>query len=267
MSDHVFDPGPETRAVRCANCDSETQAAWTDGRCGRLLRCVRCRTIRAVIPHRLTVADLTEAERKQVERQMRPGILSDQGFLAPGERLADVVARDDARLAELGVPHAQIGDRLRSVVARARLGVESDPVRFEDMSEHFAEPGHGVSVDDLEVWHIEWMGLQECPFFVLDSPEGLPGCGSTSIDFAVRRAGTDETLFFSGLLVHLVREHEFFEGSTGYRLDPAQAVRVLDVRRDVDYAADADRAERELEVILSRRYEEWMRRRPRATRD
>ncbi|HEX4418891.1 MAG TPA: hypothetical protein VH165_13360 [Kofleriaceae bacterium] len=49
-----------------------------------------------------------------------------------------------------------------------------------------------------------------------------------NLEFLIVHRETRETLRGSGLLVHLIRDHHFFEGKASpFRIDPERAVRVL----------------------------------------
>jgi hypothetical protein len=48
----------------------------------------------------------------KMEKRMRPGALSEQGFLGPTESLEAVMAQDDQTLGELGVAQEEIAGAL-----------------------------------------------------------------------------------------------------------------------------------------------------------
>ena len=56
---------------------------------------------------------------QRIEARMRPGSLSESGFLAPHESLAQVVQRDLETLRELGLTPDHIADRLESIIGAA----------------------------------------------------------------------------------------------------------------------------------------------------
>ena len=67
------------------------------------------------------------------------------------------------------------------------------------------------------------MGLQQCPWCGYVSQI----CGS---DYTVENTNLKEKISFPGLILHLIREHHFFEGKgTRYRVDPEDVVRILEV--------------------------------------
>jgi hypothetical protein len=99
--------------------------------------------------------------------------------------------------------------------------------------------GEGVVVDGLRVTALSWRGLQECPY-------GCPHAGEdrhvlipfnyASHDFCIEDVRGDRRIDFPGLIIHLVREHGFFEGAVSYRLEPRAAIEILGLEPGVNYA-------------------------------
>lgn len=167
------------------------------------------------------------------------GVLSVSGFLQPGERLIEVIEQDERTLAELGIAPEQIADRLETLVGTARRIV--DLVRRgrlelddEAMAELAEEP---IKVQVSERFALKitaYRGSQGCPF---EDPEGQ-SChcaGFGDVDFSLENTQTRAVLDFPGLIIHLIREHHFFEGAVPYRVDPRTAVEVLELQPGVDY--------------------------------
>lgn len=164
-------------------------------------------------------------------------------MLRPGQTLADVIEQDRASLAALGVTHSRIADRLGNIVsarldadrarrdawrqALDRLAVshpDIDPGQRADMASADPQVIAAAGPDagqDLHARVRTWRGAKTCPL-----------CGSRDrghIDVTLTRAD-GRTLKFGGLLIHLIAEHEFFEGpGIPYRLDPVQAADFLDL--------------------------------------
>src|SRR5512143_752038 len=67
----------------------------------------------------LLISELSPDRLARIERRLRPGAASATGFLAPGERLAAVIARDAETLRALRVTPEQIADRLESIAGAA----------------------------------------------------------------------------------------------------------------------------------------------------
>lgn len=145
-----------------------------------------------------------------LEEKMRPGNLSNGGFLGTDERLDEVLKADEESVKALGLTHEQIADRLAYFVKAAGY-----PSR------------EGKLVDGKYlVGGVAYRGGQKCPWG--DAGFMMP---SSSIDLFVKNLSLGEQLNFPGAIVHLIREHHFYEGKQSpYRVDPKNATRVLDIK-------------------------------------
>jgi hypothetical protein len=77
--------------------------------------------------------------------------------------------------------------------------------------------------EKLQVFLAAYRGLQDCPWGCEYHPWAC-------LNFLILNRATGESITGPGLIVHLIREHQFLEGSESpYRVDPAQAVRVLEL--------------------------------------
>lgn len=146
-----------------------------------------------------------------IEEAMRPGKLSMRGFLGENEKLDEVLKADGETIRRLGVTHEQIADRIEYFIHT----VSYSPTR------------EGKVVDEKYlVGGTAWRGGQECPWG--DAGFMMP---YSSMDLFVRNQTINEDLTFPGGIVHLIREHRFYEGKESpYRVDPERAVRVLDIK-------------------------------------
>jgi hypothetical protein len=88
--------------------------------------------------------------------------------------------------------------------------------------ENLPEPQEGCLVGSkYQVFISQYRGLQECPW-------SFPYESWSSFDFSLLNRETGEYTTGPGLIVHLIREHQFFEGKESpYRVDPARLARVL----------------------------------------
>lgn len=160
--------------------------------------------------------DLIAFER--IEKVMYPGGCSTEGFLAKGEKLYDVFQKDDETLKRLGITYDQIADKLEEIAENVTLTT--------------------VHLGDLIINCACFFGHQECPFGCTEELKEIgkdihdPVLTKTmsSTDFTITHQNTGETLFFSGLHAHLIRDHHFFEGNTKYRLDPERAIQILGIK-------------------------------------
>lgn len=121
-----------------------------------------------------------------------------EGMLADGEDFETVVATDYATLETLGLTYETLASKLEQPLEVA---------------------GHsGAVIADLQVNVTQYRGQHPCPWCGF--------CGSGSKDVTLTNRTTGEKLQTGDLLVHLIREHHFCEGSTPYRLDPAVFARI-----------------------------------------
>jgi len=151
---------------------------------------------------------------EELERRMRPGAFSHKGFLGRQERLEDVRAADAQTVEELGVSTEELAASLEALLIEA-LGA-SDSWSPQVYRGHF------------ETAIVMYFGYQECPWF---SPHDRWKCSKaqfTSIDWEIRNLRTGDGLTGPGLIVHLIREHGFFEGfESPYRVDPRALAELL----------------------------------------
>lgn len=143
-------------------------------------------------------------ELARVQARMAPGVLTLHGFLGTDRRnLADILEADSREVARLGLTHARIADQLQVFLDRARDGLGTEVVYGDHRLRH-----HGAR------------GRVPCPW-------GHPGIYEKG-DVHLTRVATGESIIFSELQVHLIREHGFYEGrGSPYRLDPAALKRIL----------------------------------------
>jgi hypothetical protein len=144
------------------------------------------------------------AEKKIADR-MAPGALSAEGFTGPDpRRYLEIIDADLAEMERLGVDPAALADRLEEIAEEAVAGLGT-PVQ---VGEHLDA-----------TWH-EAMGRIPCPF---------GKCGTfRKGDVELTDGRTGDTLRFTRLSVHMLREHGFCQGrGTRYRLEPAALAQML----------------------------------------
>jgi hypothetical protein len=98
--------------------------------------------------------------------------------------------------------------------------------------DHLPDPERGHLVGGmLQVFFTVYRGFQPCPW-CYDSTWGY-------FDFLILNRRSGEYITGPGLIVHLIREHQFFEGSgSPYRLEPLKAIRVLERVLAIDSATE-----------------------------
>jgi len=117
-----------------------------------------------------------------------------------------VIHDDEETIRNLNTTHNHIADRLEHFLKVAPFGTP----RIIDGNFEARMTAAGF-------------GSQDCPW---EDPAYYGG-----MNYSVKNLRIDETLSFPGLIVHLIREHHFYEGrKSPYRVNPKQAVRVLDIK-------------------------------------
>jgi hypothetical protein len=151
-----------------------------------------------------------------LESRMRPGVLSQGGFLGENERLANVLAEDSQTLAELGVDYEELAEKLGALIQSGKSASH-----------------HTARIDHFEVRVTSYSGFQMCPW----SPDihrsqctAGGGVQFSSLDWCIRNVHSGQEMCGPGLIVHLIRDHHFFEGfGSPYRVDPRELARLLEV--------------------------------------
>jgi hypothetical protein len=142
-----------------------------------------------------------------IQEQMRPGVITQSGFLGTDSRsLPEILEADDATVRRMGVTHAQIAARMRTL---RDAGVKSLGLATA-VAPHFE-----VQVDDIR-------GVLPCPFL----HSGMSAKTTTTVaNTAIRRS-----VVYSDLSIHLIEEHGFYEGiDADFRLDPEALAAVLEI--------------------------------------
>jgi hypothetical protein len=179
------------------------------------------------------IRNLTQINGKtiaQLEKDMRPGQYSEDGFLGPTESLLDVLAENNQFVVdELGLTHQELA-RYLQVFARIgfiQLGqiTESKDERERDRKWSEKERGflfHGrrFKVDFLG----GTLGSQESPF-----DDGT----QTNCEAMVYNLDNGKKLWYSLLVPDMIERYGFYEGKgTRYRVDPREIIEVLDFLKE-----------------------------------
>ncbi|HSI03801.1 MAG: hypothetical protein ACAI38_09575 [Myxococcota bacterium] len=141
-----------------------------------------------------------------VEEQLRPGRASVSGFLGHDERLVDVLERDRAYLASLGLTAEKMAHLLDHAVAALGRDFTRRAGIFE------------LNGATFMVHRVTYRGFQQSPF--------ADGC-STPHDYTVVNLSRGLRMTFSGLMPELIGRYGFFEGNVEYRLAPHEIAQVF----------------------------------------
>src|SRR5262245_38165324 len=183
---------------------------------------------------------------------MRPGAWSTKGFLGESERLEDVLEADRQTLSELGLEPEQLAEALDCLVGAAGLhfveSQDSDQASVEFASRMrdavakaearfgSVEPlsdSWGVLVGErFEVSQRHYFGSQECPWGPgwrdAEPGQAIHFCGSGSSDWFITDMRRELSMSGPSLIMHLIRQHAFFEGfESPYRVDPRALAELL----------------------------------------
>lgn len=143
-------------------------------------------------------------QHKAAMQRMLPGAITASGFLGDDTRpLAEIIASDEEAFRRLGMEFEAAAEALERLRDEGGKGL-----------------GEPVTVD--RTWLVstgDARGKLPCPY-----EDGIHHKNS----IWVRRADSGESLVYSDLSLHLLREHHFCEGSgSPFRLEPAIVKRVL----------------------------------------
>lgn len=203
---------------------------------------------------RPNLAQISDADREEL---MRPGRLSKMGFLGPSESLETVLTRDTQTLQRLGLTHEDVASAIERVILsvleqRRELTTDEHRKTMTDLPnlyrpetiprftlDSMPRTDQGWLVGRFHLFTRSYRGLQECPWACEMEPDW------SSFDFLILNRRTGEFFTGPGMAVHLIRAHHFFEGlGTPFRVDPARAVRVLELAPHVDPDRGPPRAQR-----------------------
>jgi hypothetical protein len=189
----------------------------------------------------LYINRLSDEDVRAIEKRMRPGEYSDGGFLNCFERLQDVIERDAKVVEGSGLTYKQIADKIETIIGKARRHMwlfqsGKSHLKKEQIESFINKIGPGIPIEGKYVIKaLAWRGLQDCPYGTY-----LQKCREeplySYLDCELKNTQTGQKVSFPGLIIHLLREHQFFEGSTKYRVEPKLLIEVLDLEVGKDYS-------------------------------
>ena len=169
----------------------------------------------------------------ELEKRMRAGQWSGGGFLGSTESLLDVISQDAQTLDQFKVSYEQIADKLLMLLSPAvkhTKGMSPYPNLYKPETvpaftmDNLPDINSGYLSDNLQIFTIGYKGLQDCPW-ECEKFGDFPG----SFDFLIINRETGEFITGPALIIHLIREHHFFEGvESPYRTDPALLIRMIE---------------------------------------
>lgn len=146
------------------------------------------------------------AQMDEIQREMRPGAITRDGFLGGDHRLLiEILDADDQAVKRMGFSHAAIAARMKELRDAGKRG----------LGQAIAVPPHfEVHVDSVR-------GKHPCPF----RHEGV----FQKMNITVTNTATDRTLVYTEMNIHMIEKHGFYEGlGSPFRCSPADLVAVLE---------------------------------------
>jgi hypothetical protein len=146
-------------------------------------------------------------EMKKIAENMRPGVITVNGFLGDDHRdLIQILDEDDNTVKSLGLTHQQIADKMRDLRDKGEAGLDE----FIKIPPHFA-----VRVATVR-------GGIRCPF----EDKGL----ISKSNIMVRNLNTGEDITYTDMCIHFIEKHGFYQGKYSlYRNSPEKIAKVLEV--------------------------------------
>lgn len=143
-----------------------------------------------------------------VQKDMKPGVISRDGFLGTDRRnLTDILIDDDARVKRMGLTHRQIAERMRFL-----------------RDAGFKDECQCINVGScLEVMVYSYRGRLVCPF------------GDTRIvrktSTTVHNSRLSREITFTDMNIHMIEQHGFYEGKgAAFRLEPKDLAEILEIK-------------------------------------
>lgn len=146
---------------------------------------------------------MTPANKKALEN-MAPGIITAEGFLGDDHRdLPEIISDDQSHFKRESLDWDEVAEKLQYLMDEGRKGL-----------------GEPVTVDgEWIVRTDEARGHLACPW-----EDGV----FRKINAVVKNKNNGQTLFYTQLTVHLLKEHQFLEGKgSTFRLEPHLIKEVL----------------------------------------
>jgi len=169
------------------------------------------------LPSTKSFEELNHSEVEKFEERLYPNKYSEVGFMGINDKLLEVYHKDKAYLESVNITCQQIADKLNRIILE------------------YKEKGEVISSKHFKITDsIYTKGTQTCPFHELDDKdEEIP----SSNDYEITNNKTGEKFWIAELVIHLIRNHGFFEGpGSSYRIDPETIIRILEIKPYVDYS-------------------------------
>jgi hypothetical protein len=162
-------------------------------------------------------------------------MLQKSNFLGPQENWKAVVARDAEVLKEYGITKEQIADRLETLVHKVFKAPEYNnpeliaifPPHLNGTQNHYCK----LIEDKFVISQAGTLGYHAFPFKRPSDRYFKYG----SSDFIIYNLSNKKLIRFGDLLIELIRDQGFFEGSVAYRLEPKDVIQTLGLIPNTNY--------------------------------
>lgn len=148
-----------------------------------------------------------QPEMVKAQYNMKPGVITIQGFLGNDSRdLIQIIDEDNSLIEELNISCAQIADKMEYFREQGKRGLGE----FIEVEPHFA-----VKVDSVR-------GKLRCPF---TDPGLIPKTNIT-----VKNLEKNSEITYTDMNIHCIRKHGFFEGKGSFfRISPEFIIETLEI--------------------------------------
>lgn len=163
--------------------------------------------------------------------------LQKNNFLGPHENWKAVVARDAEVLKESGITKEQIADRLETLVRKASQApdyynpelIATFPQQLNGLQNCYC---HRKLVEEkFVIVKAVTRGYHAFPF--KRPMDRYFKYGST--DYIIYNLSNKKLIRFGDLIIELIRDQGFFEGSVSYRLEPKDVIQTLELLPGISY--------------------------------
>lgn len=152
-------------------------------------------------------------------------LYSDTGFISDTDSLYDVCKADDDYVKET------LGENGHNMISGSLLKITTN----EMFRRKYPELFEGINIDTSKynVDVKQYMGVQYCPFVDVNTLR----CGYdivpqyTTVDFTIAKIETGDTLTISGLNLHLIHHHHFYQGNVSHRISPQRLIEFFNIVR------------------------------------
>lgn len=175
---------------------------------------------------------IDDTEWYRIEQQCK-----NQRHIDPSCDLKELIARDEATIARLGITFDQLTQFFDKIKKHFDKKINDHFKMFGYDGIHEITP---TILGSFTVRRVSWRGAEKCPFQSLLDTQ-YHGYEYGSSDWYFINTKTGEELHIGDLLFHQISVHHFFQSpSSKYRVDPEKLIHFFGLKRGVDYSPELD---------------------------